>query len=89
MKEFAAMMKNADRLTATATIQMQARWMRRGSRLQPKIHNPRKVDSKKNAAKRNSAKKTTAKKRAPAKKRAAKPKPLPPPTPDEAKAAEG
>ena len=37
-------------LTAIATIQMHAKCMRRGSRFQPKIHNPMKVDSKKNAA---------------------------------------
>src|ERR1700756_3690017 len=51
MKEFATMMKNADTFTAMATIQMQTKWISRGSRLQPKIHNPMKVDSKKNAAK--------------------------------------
>src|SRR3984893_7344626 len=51
MKELAAMMKNADKFTATATTQMHARWTSRESRLHPKIHNPRKVDSKKNAAK--------------------------------------
>src|SRR6516225_8109735 len=50
MKEFATMMKNADTLTAIATIQMHARCTSRGSRLQPKIHKPMKVDSKKNAA---------------------------------------
>jgi hypothetical protein len=50
MNEFATIMKNADRLTATATIQMHARCTSRGSLLQPKIHNPMKVDSKKNAA---------------------------------------
>ena len=44
------MMKNADTLTAIATIQMHARCTSRGSRLQPKIHKPRKVDSKKKAA---------------------------------------
>src|SRR5271166_7147318 len=51
MKEFATMMKNADTLTAIATIQMDARCTSRGSRLQPKIHRPMKVDSKKKAAK--------------------------------------
>ena len=50
MNEFAAMMKNADRLTAIATIQMQARCTRRGSRVHPNIHKPMNVDSKKNAA---------------------------------------
>ena len=49
MNEFAAMMKYADALTAIATIQMQARCTSRGSRLQPKIHSPMNVDSKKNA----------------------------------------
>ena len=49
MNEFAAMMKYAEMLTAIATIQMQARWIRRGNRFQPKIHKPMKVDSKKNA----------------------------------------
>ena len=44
MNEFAAMMKNADALTPSATIQMQARCISFGSRLQPKIHNPMKVD---------------------------------------------
>ena len=42
-------MKYADRIVPIDTIQMQARWMRRGSRSQPKIHRPMKVDSKKNA----------------------------------------
>ena len=51
MNEFATMMKNADTLTAIATIQMHVRCTSRGSRLQPKIHKPMKVDSKKNAAK--------------------------------------
>src|ERR1700746_225343 len=50
MKEFATMMKNADTLTAIATIQMQAKCTSLGSALQPQIHNPRKVDSKKKAA---------------------------------------
>ena len=43
------MMKNAEALTARATIQMHARWTSLGSRVQPKIHRPRKVDSKKKA----------------------------------------
>lgn len=50
MNEFAAMMKNADTFTPIATIQMHARCISRGSRLQPKIHSPMKVDSKKKAA---------------------------------------
>lgn len=50
MNELALMMKNADMLTAIATIQMQARCTSLGSRVQPKIHNPMKVDSKKKAA---------------------------------------
>ena len=50
IQEFAAMMKNADALTARATIQMHARCTSRGSRVQPKIHRPMNVDSKKNAA---------------------------------------
>ncbi len=49
MNEFAAMMKNAEALTPIATIQMQARWSSFGSRLQPKIHKPMNVDSKKKA----------------------------------------
>jgi hypothetical protein len=49
MNEFAVMMKNADRFTAIATIQMQARCTSLGNRVQPKIHSPMKVDSKKNA----------------------------------------
>src|SRR5689334_12487240 len=49
MNEFAAMMKNAEALTPNATIQMHARCSARGSRLQPKIHKPMNVDSKKNA----------------------------------------
>ena len=55
MNEFAAMMKNAEALTPNATIQMQARWTSRGSRLQPKIHSPRNVDSKKNAIRPSNA----------------------------------
>src|SRR6185503_2420931 len=50
MNELAAMMKNADRFTPMATIQMQARCTSLGSLVQPKIHSPMKVDSKKNAA---------------------------------------
>ncbi len=49
MNELALMMKNADMFTAIATIQMQARCTARGSRVQPKIHSPMKVDSKKKA----------------------------------------
>ena len=44
------MMKAAESMVANATTQMQARWMPLGSRSQPKIHNPRNVDSKKKAA---------------------------------------
>jgi hypothetical protein len=51
MKELAAIMKNADKFTAIATIQMQARCSRRGNRFHPKIHRPMNVDSKKNATK--------------------------------------
>ena len=43
------MMKNAEALTAIATIQMHARCTSRGSRVQPKIHSPMKVDSMKKA----------------------------------------
>jgi len=50
MKELAARMKKADRLTPRASIQMQARWIFLGRRSQPKIHSPRNVDSRKNAA---------------------------------------
>ena len=49
MNEFAAMMKYAEALTPNATIQMHARCTSRGSRVHPKIHRPRNVDSKKNA----------------------------------------
>ena len=49
MNELALMMKNADMFTAIATIQMQARCTARGNRVQPKIHSPMKVDSKKKA----------------------------------------
>ncbi len=55
MNEFAAMMKNADALTANATIQMHARCTDRGSRFQPKIHSPMNVDSKKNAIRPSNA----------------------------------
>ena len=44
------MMNMADRTVPSETIQMQARWIRRGSRFQPKIQSPRKVDSRKKAA---------------------------------------
>ena len=49
MNEFAAMMKYAEAFTPIATIQMQARCTSSGSRVQPKIHSPMKVDSKKKA----------------------------------------
>ena len=49
MNELALMMKNADMFTAIATIQMQTRCTALGNRVQPKIHSPMKVDSKKNA----------------------------------------
>src|ERR1700752_1771625 len=55
MNELAAMMKKPGALTPNATIQRQARWTSRGSRLQPKIHSPRNVDSKKNAIKPSNA----------------------------------
>ena len=44
------MMKAADNAAPTATIQMQAKWMRLGSRPQPNSHSPRNVDSRKSAA---------------------------------------
>ena len=43
MNELALMMKNADRLTAIATIQIQARWVALGQAVPPKIHRPMKV----------------------------------------------
>ncbi len=49
MNEFAAMMKNAEAFTPIATSQIVARWSSFGSRVQPKIHRPRNVDSRKNA----------------------------------------
>ena len=55
MNEFAAMMKYAEALTPNATIQMHARWTSRGSRVHPKIHSPRNVDSKKNAIRPSNA----------------------------------
>ena len=50
MKELAARMKKADRLTAKATSQIVSRCTPRERRPQPKIQMPRKVDSMKNAA---------------------------------------
>src|SRR5690349_14313936 len=50
IQEFAARMKNADRLVDSATAQIVARWIFLGSLSQPKIHRPRNVDSTKNAA---------------------------------------
>ena len=44
------MMNAADSEAPTATSQIVARWTRRGSTFQPKTHNPRNVDSRKNAA---------------------------------------
>ena len=44
------MMNAAESAAPSATIQMQARWMRLGSRSQPKSHSPRNVDSRKKAA---------------------------------------
>ena len=49
------MMKKAEAFTAKATTQMQARCTSRGKRVQPKIHNPMKVDSKKNATRPSNA----------------------------------
>ena len=42
-------MKNAERLVAMATIQIEIRWASFGSRSHPKIHSPMKVASRKNA----------------------------------------
>ena len=53
--EFAAMMKYADALTPMAANQIHARWTRRGSRSQPKIQSPMKVDSRKKATRPSSA----------------------------------
>ena len=50
MNELAAMMKYADRFTPIAAAQMLARWTPLGSRSQPKIQTPRKVDSRKKAS---------------------------------------
>ena len=44
------MMNAADSDAPIATIQMQNRCTRRESRSQPNTHNPRNVDSRKNAA---------------------------------------
>ena len=43
-------MKYADSSVPVAAIHMQAACSRGGSRSQPKIHSPRKVDSRKNAS---------------------------------------
>ena len=43
-------MKYAESTVPIAAIHMQAACTRRGSRSQPKIHSPRKVDSRKNAS---------------------------------------
>jgi hypothetical protein len=43
-------MKYADSQVPSAASQMVARWRRGDSRFQPKIHSPRKTDSRKNAA---------------------------------------
>ena len=50
IQEFAARMKYAERLVASATAQMHARWIFFGSLSQPKIHRPRNVDSRKKAS---------------------------------------
>jgi hypothetical protein len=47
---FAARMKYAERTVPIEASQMQARCTRFGSRSQPKIHSPRKVDSRKKAS---------------------------------------
>ena len=44
------MMNAAESIEPSATIQMQNRCTRRGSRSQPNSHSPRNVDSRKNAA---------------------------------------
>src|SRR5664280_944512 len=49
MNELAARMKYADRFTPIAASQIVARWVRRDNLAHPKIHKPRKVDSRKNA----------------------------------------
>ena len=49
MNELAAMMKNAEKLTPSATSQIDARWASLGIRFQPKIHSPMNVDSRKKA----------------------------------------
>ncbi|MFT3854948.1 MAG: hypothetical protein QM733_19755 [Ilumatobacteraceae bacterium] len=49
MNELAARMKYAEANEPVAASQMQARWTRRDSRSQPKIHKPRNVDSRKKA----------------------------------------
>ena len=47
--EFAARMKNAERLVAMPTAQIVTRWASFGSRSHPKIHRPTNVASRKNA----------------------------------------
>ena len=43
-------MKYAESIVPSEAIQMVARWIRMGSRPQPKIHSPKNVDSMKNAS---------------------------------------
>ncbi len=48
-------MKYAESVVPIAAAQIVARWRRRGSRSQPKIHSPTKVDSRKNATRASMA----------------------------------
>ena len=50
IQEFAARMKYAESTVPIAASQIVARWTLFESRPQPKIHRPRKVDSRKNAS---------------------------------------
>src|SRR2546430_11073436 len=50
IQELAAMMNAADSALPNETAQIVSRCTRRGSLSQPNNHNPRKVDSRKNAA---------------------------------------
>ena len=55
MKELAARMKYAENSVPRCTSHMHDACTARGSRSQPKIHRPRKVDSRKNASRPSTA----------------------------------
>src|SRR2546430_7808839 len=57
--ELAARMKYAESCVPSTTIQIQPRWTSFGSRSQPKIQRPMKVDSRKNASRPRSEEHTS------------------------------